>query len=139
LNGGRRSWLKNRHRASIPSTGGIYQWSWRSFTGAWPGLRANAPPRPCNYLGRSWKSPMLWSTWVCSHLRHPYATEVSTGCPNGGEPYFRASIGGTHLRRRSLGLKLGPSSVATAPSYPACCLFCAFSVYVMYVSIFLYL
>jgi hypothetical protein len=27
LNVGRRSWLRNRHEAFIPSMGGIYRWS----------------------------------------------------------------------------------------------------------------
>jgi hypothetical protein len=46
----------------------------------------------------------------------------------------------TCLRCRSLGLKLGPSDVAIALSYPACRLFFfAFGAYVMYISIFLHI
>jgi hypothetical protein len=46
----------------------------------------------------------------------------------------------TCLRRQSLGLKLGPSDVAIALSYPACRLFFfAFGAYVMYISIFLHM
>jgi hypothetical protein len=126
LNGGRRSWLKNMHMAFIPSTGGIYWWSWRSFMGKCPGLRANASLRLCNCHRQSWKFLMPWLTWACSTFENPFTTEVSSGCPDGGEPYFGASIGGTCLRRWSLGLKLSLFGIATAPGYPTCRLFLCF-------------
>jgi hypothetical protein len=47
-------------------------------------------------------------------------------------------VGGTCLQYLSLGLKLGPSGVATAPGYPAYHFF-AFGMYLMYISIFLHM
>jgi hypothetical protein len=73
------------------------------------------------------------------HLGHPSTTEVSPGSPDGGKHYFRASMGGTCLWLQSLGLKLSPSGVATAPGYPTCNLFCTFGTYVRYISIFLHM
>jgi hypothetical protein len=47
-------------------------------------------------------------------------------------------MGGTCLWCWSLGLKLGRSGVAIAPGYPPAT-FLAFGMYVMYISIFLYM
>jgi hypothetical protein len=73
------------------------------------------------------------------HSGHPYATEVSPGCHDDGKPCFGASTGGTCLRLWSLGLKLSPSDITTAPCYPACHIFYAFGAYVMYTYIFLHM
>jgi hypothetical protein len=101
---------------------------------AWPGLRASTPPRPCNCHGQSWKSLMR-----VSYLGHPCTSEVSSGCPDGGQTHFGASVRGNCLQRRTLGTKLGPSGAATTLGYPVCCFFFAFGAYVMYISIFLHM
>jgi hypothetical protein len=48
-------------------------------------------------------------------------------------------MGGICLRCWSLGLKLGPSSIARTLGCPVNLPFFAFGVYVMYISIFLYM
>jgi hypothetical protein len=71
-----------------------------------------------------------------SHLRRLSVSKVSSGCLDGVQSHFGASMGGTCLRHWSVGLKLSSSAPPlVTPGYPTCrlflCFLCNYNVHIL--------